>query len=358
MKNRILFLLPYFGIGGTEIHVIELINALKDTYETKIVAPYGRGVELLKQYNISYSEVPLLSLLNYGKYLDSLRKIILDFKPEIIHVHGAHELTYLAKRVSPSTPIIFTCHGYNSDYPLLDYKFSAFFNNKYSKKVIAVSNYERINLLKAGLLENKLVVIHNGIHENKDRRELPIKIDGFILGTCSRLDKKKGINYLIEAFQKIREKVKDIHLVIIGDGKERGNLEKLVSQDNKKYVHFLGNIPEARSYFHNFHLFILPSLNESFGIVILEVMSQKIPVIATRVGGIPEIIKDGETGILVPPKDVKVLKEAIIDLLKNEDLRNKIGERGYIRYKENFTLEKMVEKISKIYEEILFNSSK
>ncbi len=358
MRNKILFLLPYFNIAGTEIHAIELANALKDRFEIKIVAPYGKGVELLPQYDISYSELPLLSPLNYGKYLRILRKIILDFKPEIIHVHGAHELTYLVKGVFPSTPVIFTCHGYNSDYPFLDYKLSAFFNNKYSNKVITVSDYERKNLLKAGLSENKLVVIYNGIQENKKMRNLPMKIDGFILGTCARLTKRKGINYLIEAFQRIREKYKDIHLVIIGDGEDRKNLEKLVSQNNKDYVHFLGSIPEASSYFSNFHIFVLPSLNESFGIVILEAMAQRIPVIATRVGGVREIIRDKETGILVAPKDVRSLVEAIIELLENEELRNKIRERGYTRYKENFTLEKMLEKTSKIYEEILFNSSK
>lgn len=358
MRNKILFLLPYFNIAGTEIHAIELANALKDRFEIKIVAPYGRGVELLPRYDISYSELPLLSLLNHRKYLRILREIILYFKPEIIHVHGAHELTYLVKRSFPSTPVIFTCHGYNSDYPLLDYKLSAFFNNKYSDKVITVSDYERKNLLKAGLSENKLVVIYNGIQESKKRKNLPIKIDGFILGTCARLTKKKGINYLIEAFQRVREKYKDIHLFIIGDGEERKNLEKLVSQNNKNYVHFLGNIPEATSYFSNFHIFVLPSLNESFGIVILEAMSQRIPVIATKVGGIPEIIRDKETGILVAPKDTKVLVEAIIELLENEELRNKIGERGYINYKEKFTLEKMAEKTSKIYEDILFSSSK
>lgn len=358
MKNKILFLLPYFNIAGTEIHAIELANALKDRRKIKIVAPYGKGVELLSQYNISYSQIPMLSFLNYRKYIRSLKEIILDFKPEIIHVHGAHELTYLVRKTFSSIPVIFTCHGYNSDFPLLDYKLSAFFNNKYSDKVIAVSNYEKMNLLRGGLSEDKVVVIYNGVHENKKGKDLPIKIDGFIIGTCARLTKKKGIRYLIEAFQRIREKHKDVHLVIIGDGKEKKNLERLVLQSNKKYIHFLGNLPEASSYFHNFHLFVLPSLNESFGIVILEAMSQKIPVIATKVGGIPEIVVDGETGILVPPKDVKNLAEAILELYRNKELRDKIGERGYVRYKEKFTVEKMVEKTLKIYEDILFSSSK
>lgn len=358
MKPKILFLLPYFNIAGTETHVIELSKALKNDYEIKIVAPFGKGVELLSKYDISYSEVPVLGLFNYGNYLKRLKKITLDFKPDIVHVHGAHELTFIVKRVEPSTNLLFTCHGYNSEYPFLDYKLSAFFNNKYSNKVIAVSEYEKRNLVKGGILEDKVIVIHNGIRENDEKRDLPLKIDGFIIGTCARLTKKKGINYLIDAFQKVRLYCKDIHLVVIGDGEERANLERLVKKENKDFVHFIGNLKEASPYFHNFHLFVLPSLNEPFGIVILEAMSQKIPVIATKVGGIPEIIVDGESGFLIPPRNSEKLAEAILNLIQNEELRNKLGENGYIRFKENFTIEKMVEKTISVYEEILFNSSK
>lgn len=345
-------------MAGTETHVVELSRALKDGYEIRISAPYGKGFEILKKYDIPYSELPILGVFNYGSYINSLKKIILDFKPDIVHVHGAHELMFIAKKVMPSVNLLFTCHGYNSDYSFLDYKLSAFFSNKYSNKVIAVSEYEKKNLVKAGILEDKVVVIHNGIREKGEKRDLPIKVDGFIIGTCARLTKKKGINYLIEAFQKVRVYYKDVHLVIIGDGEERVNLERLITKDNKNYIHFLGNLEEASSYFHNFHLFVLPSLNEPFGIVILEAMSQKLPVIATNVGGIPEIIVDGESGLLVPPKNSEKLAEAVLMLIQNKELRIRIGENGYIRFKEKFTIEKMVEKTISVYEEILFNSSK
>lgn len=138
--------------------------------------------------------------------------------------------------------------------------------------------------------------------------------------------------------------------MVIGEGEEKKNLERL-AQDLKidDRAFFPGAIPDARRYFKNFHIFVLPSLSEAFGITILEAMSQKIPVIATNVGGIPEIIEDENTGILVPPKEPLILAQAIERLITDEELRLRLGEEGYRRYKENFTLENMCIKTKTLY---------
>lgn len=357
MKSKILYLSPYFGVAGTEIHIIELAKYLKNDYNILVVAPYGEGVNLLKEFDIPYREIIPLTFTNVGRYRKELRRIVEEFSPNIIHVHGAHELVYISKRIAPKIPVIFTCHGYDTSLPFIDYKISASINKRWGDKVIAVSNYERERLFQAGLPADKIVLIYNGVAEVTERKELPVKIDGTIVGTAARLTKSKGIRYLIEAFSYLYNKYRDLNLVIIGDGEERKNLEELAKRLNiNDRVFFLGALPNARLYFSNFHIFVLPTLSEALGIVLLEAISQKVPVITTAVGGIPEIIKDEENGLLVSPKDSLEIAKAIERLINNRELMEKLGEAGYKRYKKEFTLENMTINTKETYEYLLVNS--
>jgi len=136
-------------------------------------------------------------------------------------------------------------------------------------------------------------------------------------------------------------------------------LENLVKKLNiKDKVYFLGNISGARDYIKNFKIFVLPSLFEPFGLVILEAFSAKVPVIATKVGGIPEIIIDGIDGILVPPKDINALSTAIVTLIEKENLRYELAQNGYEKFINEFTSTKMAKRTRAVYVEILSNSSK
>jgi glycosyltransferase involved in cell wall biosynthesis len=356
--KRILFLLPYFNLAGTETHVIELIKALKDEYEILVTAPRGKGIPILERNNIPYREIPYLGFFNVREYKKRLREVINELKPSLIHIHGAHELIFIAKKTFPDIPVIFTCHGYPSTFSSLNYSLSAFFS-RWADKVICVSNYDKEILIRKGLSRDKIVVVHNGISESTEEKNLPVKVDGFIIGTIARLTKTKGIEYLINAFYDIAKKYNHVRLVIIGDGEERKSLENLVKKLNiKDKVYFLGNIPGARDYIKNFQIFVLPSLFEPFGLVILEAFSAKVPVIATKVGGIPEIIRDGVDGILVPPKDINALSTAIVTLIEKEGLRYELAQNGYEKFINEFTSTKMAKRTRAVYEEILSSSSK
>lgn len=351
MKTKILYLLPYFGIAGTESHILELSKYLRAYYQILVVAPYGKGFALLQENSIPYREIIPLTFTNIGEYKGKLKDIIEEFKPDIIHIHGAHELVYISKKIASNVPTVFTCHGYATSFPFLDYRISAYINKRWGERVITVSNYDRENLIKAGLPKEKITLIHNGIPETLEKRELPIKIEGFIIGTVARLTRSKGINYLLEAFSYLYDRYKDLNLVIIGDGEERENLERLARKLNiKDRTFFLGVLPNARFYFRNFHIFVLPSLFEFLSVAILEAISQSIPVIATNIGGTPEIIEDGKTGLLVPSRDSLALAQAIEKLINNQELRISLGEWGYRRYKEEFTLENMCMKTKRVYE--------
>lgn len=351
---KVLYLLPYFELGGTERHLLELARMAIGDFSILVVSPGGDGVSLLEEYGIPHIKVPTLTLFNILKYRSIIKKLILEFRPYIIHIHGAHELVFIVKNLFPDIPVIFTSHGYASNFPLLDYTLSADICDRYSDKVIAVSEYERRLLLKRGLKDSKVCTIYNGISPVEGNLNLPLPRDvSFKIVTVARLTRKKGIKYLIEAFGLISKKYKDTGLFIIGEGEERKYLEKLVGRLNLRNVFFLGKIPDAGKYLNNFDIFVLPSLSESLGISIIEAYAEKRAVIATKIGGIPELIVDGETGLLVAPGDSYALADSIEKLILDRALRDRLAYSGYNRFLGYFTSEKMYEKTLNVYKSFL-----
>ncbi len=198
-------------------------------------------------------------------------------------------------------------------------------------------------------------VIPNGIDlerfRNLDRSENKRKLSlngEFVIMTIARLEKVKGIKYLIQAVKDLDFKYK---LLIIGDGSERENLENLSkSLGLKKHIQFLGQIENNRApdYLSVADCFVLPSVSEGFGIVILEAMAAKVPVIATKVGGILDLIEDKETGILVDPKSPEQIKGAIVAIHSKLKFVKKLTEQAFSALK-RYNWDNIIEMVYRIY---------
>ncbi len=341
------------NLGGTEVHTVELIKGIRDEYDVLLAGPDGPGISLLEESNISYTSLPGLTPYNIKVYKDILSGIIRDYKPDLIHIQGRYEPVYFSKKVSPYTPVILTCHGYGSSVSLFDYMFTAITGNRWGDRVITVCNYDRELLLRFGLNPEKVSLIYNGISSIEEKKPLPYSMS-LKIGTVASLIKRKGIGYLIEAMSLIIKRFKDVGLFIIGEGEEKVNLENLVNKLNiKNYVYFLGGLPKARCYICNFDVFVLPSLFESLPVSIIEAYAEKRPVIASKVGGVPELVTDEVTGILVPPRDSRTLAKAIERLIEDRNLRERLAKNGYNRYLEDFTFSAMVEKTRMVYRDVL-----
>ncbi|MEW6684871.1 MAG: glycosyltransferase family 4 protein [Candidatus Edwardsbacteria bacterium] len=172
-----------------------------------------------------------------------------------------------------------------------------------------------------------------------------------------RLVERKGVEYLIDAFNLIAGKI-EAKLIIVGEGPERHRLEELVkSYGLKERVVFKGRIcqEELERCYANCDVFVLPAIvdskgdTEGLGVVLLEAMSYKKPVIASNLGGIVDIVRDGESGILVPEKNPQKLAEAILKILEDKDYARRLGEKGYRFAKENFSLERIVRRWLELY---------
>jgi glycosyltransferase involved in cell wall biosynthesis len=224
-------------------------------------------------------------------------------------------------------------------------------------RVVAVSEAVKRGVVEFGVPAEQVQVIYNGIDLAEFR--LPLKSrrenQGLVVGTISRLSADKGLDLLIAAVKRLGLKFPGLKVEIVGAGPERKKLERLTyNQGRPLPVCLRGGLGRAAivEFLQNLDVFTLtPIHGESFGLVLAEAGAAGKPSVVTDVGGVAEVVKDGETGIVVPPGDVGALAEAIRRLLGNVDLRKRMGRAARRRVERMFTLDKMLNR----YEQLLRN---
>lgn len=194
----------------------------------------------------------------------------------------------------------------------------------------------------------KPIVVYPGVSEPKNLTRT--NHDCFTVGVAARLAKVKGIAYLIEAISHLDK----VQLEIAGDGPERRQLEAMAIEFGvEKDVSFSGWIDDMSTLMSRWDVYVQPSIAEGFGVAALEAMSYGIPVVATQVGGLPEIVVDSATGFLVPPKSAGRLADRIRDLQQDESLRTRLGEEGRKRALSMFSRERECAAIQSAYEKLI-----
>jgi len=232
---------------------------------------------------------------------------------------------------------------------------------------ISYANYDEIRKKRMAPLE-KLTVIRNGIElkgyeltvdrENK-RRELSIPLSAKVVGMVARLEAAKGHIYLLQAVQEVVRAEPEAFFVLVGRGHLRDELEEAARRLGiAEHVLFTGFREDMLEIMTTFHIFTLPSLWEGLGIVLLEAMAFRLPVVASRVGGITDVVVEGETGLLVPPRDPAALAAALVVLLKDPEKRKAMGEKGYRRVAEEFRDDRVNEEMLALYERLFEEKKK
>ena len=335
---------PPSYLGGAEIsahniakqlskrgHKVDVVCIL-DHNLPKESTQYGFCVHRVKTI-----EIPLLRNMIY--VIKSLF-VVKMIKPDIVHSHSIsfHNAGLPAFLIKKILKIPYVAYGQGSDVYLPSFEKSfkkAVLKN--SDATIALTNNMKIAMQK--IYDKSISVIPNGCDptkfENLSKRDLrdklKIKEDKKIMIFVGRLHPIKGLHYLIEAMRIIHQKYPKSRLLIVGDGEDRNNLENLVKKLNlNKYVSFIGMVPNETvpEYMVASDVFVLPSLSEGFPTVILEAMASGIPIVATKVRGVPEIIKDGENGFLVEPRNSEEIAEKVLLLLNKDELRKRISEKN------------------------------
>lgn len=324
---------------------------------------YPRYVSLPKSLLIEYS-----GYFMYQGIKQPVNDLYNEFPFDLIHAHVAlpDGFAGMILKKKYGKPLVVTIHGN-------DLQTTLFKNQKCKKaikqvlknadRVIVVSNkLKNIAQSKIGI-EKKITVINNGLDLKKlliEKSPVFCKSDCKTILSVSDLILSKGIDLNLKAFAQLAKKHSQLKYTIIGDGPEMSHLKRLASRLNlNKNVTFVGQLPheEVFSYMKSSDIFSLPSWKEGFGIVYLEAMAHGKPVIAVRGEGIEDVVKHGETGLLVKPQDVDSLIEAMEYLLSHPEDARVMGERGSRLVLEQYTWEKNAEKTMDIYNEVLNNSN-
>ena len=302
----------------------------------------------------------------------------LNHEADIVHAHFSTppgEIAALRYTKKKKVPFILTYHGdWQESFGGFVRRMALFFYNKYpldkvlsrADIIISPSKHYIDESRFLGEYRDKIVVIPNGINvedfniplsKEECRGRLGLPVDGEIILFLGTLGPHKGPDILVKAMPRIIKDVPDAELVFAGEGMMRDELEMLSKKICvEKNVRFAGFVEESMKplYYKAADIFALPSTmsTESFGIVNLEAMASGLPIVASRIGGVPDLVKDGENGFLVPPKDSEALAEAIIYLLENEDVREKMGQNGRDKVKD-YSWDRIAKETEKVYYEVL-----
>jgi sugar transferase (PEP-CTERM/EpsH1 system associated) len=288
-----------------------------------------------------------------------LARLIKKKRIDLVHTHNMGPLFYgtLAGKLAGVPVIMNTRHGREKK------RRNSYIWNM-NAAVIAISEDAKKEMLKWNRIDTKkMKVIYNGIdigrYSNRQngsevKNELNIKPSTLVVGTVARLCPEKDQFTLIGAFSKVVNKIDTAKLIFVGDGILREELNSHAEKLGISHkVMFLGFRNDIYNILPAFDVFALSSFTEGVSLTLLEAMAMERPIVATNVGGNPEVVVDGVTGFLVPPKESQKMADAIVKLLHNPELAQKMGEAGRRRVEEKFSLERMVKEYKDLYEECL-----
>ena len=366
--------------GGMSQHLIDLIKGLdRNRFEPVVIAPPGHKMsDELSRIDTPIYEADFPGRPNPIKVTRAvcrLARLFKKLKPDIIHIHGhmAAMVGIPAQRLAARrTPVVVSVHNYPSYQEARGFK-RAFgttvqrFLTRRASYLIAVSEDIRLNMVnEEGVNPATIITVHNGI----DLTDLPkaptqaaiaevkkiheIETDDKVVGAIGRLVAFKGFSVLLEAAALLKDKRRRFKVMIVGRGPEENNLKKQrVELGIKDVVIIPGFVPDISPYFAASDVFVVPSIREPFGLIVLQAMAAGRPVIGANAGGIPEIIRDGTTGVLVPPNDASALADAIDGLLDDTNRRRRLATAALQDLKERFSIAMMVAKTQEIYERCL-----
>jgi len=355
--------------GGLENGIINLVNNMDDFKFENTICCLTQGGDFEKRLNknIKVSKMFKKPGNDYQLYI-KLIKYLKEIKPTIVHTRNWAGMDGIIVAKIAGVPIII--HGEHG-FEIADL-ISQNRKRKFIRKLVLSTMVDKIVTVSKNL-KNRLIneikikpekIIHipNGVDTNKfniyrkefTRKKFGFKKGDFIIGIVARLDPIKNHKTLISAFKEIVTIHPNTNLVIVGDGSLRNKLENQTYQLGiKNKVIFMGERDDVPEILKTFDIFVLPSLNEGMSNTILEAMATCIPVIASNVGGNPELVIDGRTGFLFPTNDVESLVQKIKTYILHPELKQKHGYNAHKRVEEKFSLDQMVRRYEELYLELV-----
>jgi len=289
-------------------------------------------------------------------------RVLKRLKPDVIHAHDPHGVAMASLALSiggwgdgGGPPLV---ASRRVDFHLKGNSFSRWKYRQVDCYVAASDAIHQI-LVADGVPPERVVTVHEGIDVDHVVSAPAVNVhEAFwlphhapVVGNVAALAAHKGQRYLIEAAHLVVKQIPDARFVILGEGELREHLEHLVKEHAlEKHVFLPGFRTDVLGCIKGFDLFVMSSVTEGLGTSLLDAMACERPIVATRAGGILEIVEDGVTGLIVPPRDHHALADAIVRALNDEPMRQRMAKAGFARVRERFTVERMVAETAAVYQ--------
>lgn len=373
----------YKGGGGPDKTILNSA-AQHDTTKVDVLVTYLRDPKdeeysidkWAKSLGIKYVDVPDARVLDLN-CVNQLKQLIDKHDIQLIHSHDDKTLLYgwLLKRKRPKVHIMYTCHSHapykRSDFSTfseyarfyLRSKIQIFLIKKFQRPVLTIAHHTKASLVADGLKEDNVEVLHNGIDinywkaENGQpvlREELNLTDETLLVGTVARIAQQdKDLTTFCNVAAKVTKQVHNVKFVIVGEGhgdllaQAKKEVDMLGLRDT---LFFTGHRTDLLDIYSSFDVFLMTSRSEGMPNTVLEAMAMKVPVVSTRVGGVPEIITDDSMGFLSPIGDAKSLSEKLCLLLSDSNKRDKMRTDALQRIERQFSFANRVRKMENYYE--------
>lgn len=386
--KKILYLLTQSKWGGAQKYVLDLAKYFAKKNEVHIAFGEAKNKDekflaALKEANIKYIEIPYLQReIDFGSdYLAVMEvlKVLNKEKYNLIHLNSSKagligsvaSKIYSLNVTNTRLRVVYTAHGFVFNEPLPKFKKTLYtmsekFSTGLQHMIITVSEADKQSAIANKIVyPGKMIAVHNGIDfdrcnfysQEEAINKLGLKTDKKYIGTIASFYQTKGYPYLLEAIKILKEKSSNLlnnyNWIFIGDGPEMDNVKKLIKEYQiEDYTQLLGAKDEAYKYLRAFDAFVLPSVKEGLPYTLLEAGLADVPSIATRVGGVEEIIKDKETGLLVSPANPLSLAEAMEKITSDENLSAKLARNNHQNIKDNFNLKDTIKTTEMLYQKM------
>jgi glycosyltransferase involved in cell wall biosynthesis len=364
-------LLHSMNVGGAEVLAARLARRLRGTFRFVFaclddVGPLG---EELRDDGFRVALVGRKPGIDWGLPF-RLARLMRSEQVDVVHAHQYTPFFYgLTSRLPGlGRPILFTEHGrHQPDYPRPKRMLANRLLLSHRDRVVGVGGAVRQALIaNEGLPPRRVDVLYNGIDVDAfaatgdtsglrldTRRELGVNPDGFVILQVARLDYLKDHATALRTMARVIKQMPSARLVLVGDGPERPSVEALVRDLNLGgSVRLIGVRKDVDRLLHGADLFLLTSVSEGIPLTVIEAMAAELPIVATDVGGLREIVAEGETGLLAPAKDDAALANHVVRLAGDANLRQMMGTAGRARAKEHFDEPRMADEYGRIYREL------
>jgi glycosyltransferase involved in cell wall biosynthesis len=385
-RVKVLRVIARLNMGGPALHVAYLTAGLRDRgYDTTLVAGTlargedsmafvadGLGIGVVRIEQLGREISPFRDLLATLR----LARVIRRERPQILHTHTAKAGAVgrlAAVLAGPARPpvIVHTFHGHvlrGYFGPVRTRFFLALerWLAAHTTALIAVGPQVRDDLVALGVAPpERFTVIRLGIEleervrpqddgRAETRRYLGVPADRFVVGWVGRMTAVKRTDDVLEAFRLVRDGGVDATLCLVGDGPDRERLERRASELGViRDTLFLGYQEDVAPYYAAFDALVLPSANEGTPVSVIEALAAETPVVATRVGGVPDVVREGEEGFLVDAGDTEELAERLLRLARDPKLRRRLGESGRERVLKRYAVERLLDDVDRLYRELL-----